>query len=68
MLRSLDEFIPGLPGGSEFHNSYGHLLVLALPAGKHTIDAWQITHGTPCNASSWFMMLQDINHEGGERF
>lgn len=46
MLRSLDEFIPGVPGGSEFKDSYGHLLVLALPAGKHTIDSWQITNGT----------------------
>jgi hypothetical protein len=45
-LLSLDEVIPGTPRGSEFKDSYGHLLVLLLPPGKHMIDSWQITNGT----------------------
>lgn len=45
-LLSLGEVIPGTPRGSEFKDSYGQLLVLSLPPGKHTIDTWQITNGT----------------------
>lgn len=45
-LLSLDEVIPGTPRGSEFKDSYGHLLVLSLSPGQHTIDTWQITNGT----------------------
>lgn len=45
-LLSLDEVIPGTPRGSEFKGSYGHLLVLSLPPGRHAIDSWQITNGT----------------------
>lgn len=46
MLRSLDEAMPGMNRASEFKDSYGHLLVLALPSGRHTIDSWQITNGS----------------------
>ena len=46
LLFSLGEAAPGITRGSEFKDSYGQLLVLSLPAGKHTIDSWQITNGT----------------------
>ena len=43
---SLDDAFIGIPNGSEFKDSYGHLLVVSLPAGRHVIDYWQITSGT----------------------
>ena len=46
MFFSLDDAFIGIPKGSEFKDSYGHLLVLSLPVGKHAIDYWQITSGT----------------------
>lgn len=46
VLFSLDDAVPGIARGTEFDDSYGHLLVLALPAGLHKIDSWQITNGT----------------------
>lgn len=46
MLFSLNDAVPGIAGGSAFQDSYGQLLVLALPSGKHEIDSWQITNGT----------------------
>lgn len=45
-LFSLDEAIPGIPKRGEFKDSRGHLLVLALPPGKHAIDYWQISNGS----------------------
>lgn len=38
-LRTLAEN-PLMRFGSEFKDSYGQVLVLALPAGKHTINTW----------------------------
>ena len=46
MVFSLREAFPGIPAGSEFEDSYGQLVALALPVGKHQIDGWQITNGT----------------------
>jgi hypothetical protein len=46
VLTSLREVLPGVAGGSDFEEDYGQVLALALPAGKHTIDTWQITNGT----------------------
>ena len=38
--------IPGIPGGSDFEDSHGHVVALVLPVGKHAFDYWQITNGT----------------------
>jgi hypothetical protein len=43
MVKSIEEVIPGFFDGSRFEDSFGHVLAIALPAGKHTIDDWQIT-------------------------
>ncbi len=46
MLFSVDDVIPGISRSGEFEDSRGHLLVLALPPGRHIIDYWQITNGS----------------------
>jgi hypothetical protein len=45
MVFSLPEAFPGISAGSQFKDSYGQLIALALPAGKHQIDSWQIFNG-----------------------
>jgi hypothetical protein len=45
MVFSLREAFPGINAGSEFKDSYGQLVALALPAGKHRFDSWQIYNG-----------------------
>ena len=45
MVTSLREAFP-IVLGSEFKDSYGQLIALALPVGKHRIGGWQITNGT----------------------
>src|SRR6185312_13378187 len=46
MLFSLDDAFPGIPRGSDFADSYGHIIVMSLPAGKHFMDSWQVTIGS----------------------
>jgi hypothetical protein len=46
MFFSLPDAVPGIPGASAFEDSYGQVITLALPPGRHEIDAWQITNGT----------------------
>lgn len=41
MLRTLGEAFPGIVKGSQFKDSYGQVLVLALTPGKHSIDSWR---------------------------
>jgi hypothetical protein len=45
MVFSLPDAFPGISAGSQFKDSYGQLIALALPAGKHQIDSWQIANG-----------------------
>jgi len=45
-LVSADDAIPGVHRKSEFTDSRGRLLVLALPPGRHVINYWQISNGT----------------------
>jgi hypothetical protein len=40
-LRALREY-PFARLGSEFEDSYGQVLALALPAGKHVINSWRL--------------------------
>ncbi len=42
-LRTLREN-PLMRFGSEFKDSYGQVLALALPAGKHMINTWRFSH------------------------
>jgi len=46
ILFSVDNNVLGVPKRGEFKDSHGHLLVLALPPGKHAIDYWQISNGS----------------------
>jgi hypothetical protein len=46
LFYSTDETILGIIKDSEFPDSHGHLIVLAIPSGQHAIDYWQITNGT----------------------
>ena len=45
MVVSLSEAFPGIAARSEFKDSYGQLIALALPAGKHQVDGWKIIDG-----------------------
>jgi hypothetical protein len=45
ILYSLRDAFPGIQAGSEFKDSYGQLIALALPVGKHRIESWQIFNG-----------------------
>lgn len=44
-VDSLNEPFPGIRTASDFKDSYGQLVVLSLPPGRHRIDSWQITNG-----------------------
>lgn len=46
MVRSIDDIVPGIAGRSEFEDSRGRLMVLALPPGRHAFNGWQIFNGT----------------------
>ncbi len=45
ILTSLHQVVPGIGGSSDFEDGEGQVFVLALPAGKHKIDSWQIRSG-----------------------
>jgi hypothetical protein len=42
---SLHPVMPGVPFRNEFNDSYGRILAVSLPAGKHEFSSWQITNG-----------------------
>lgn len=48
IFNSVEPIAPGVPvpRSSQFEDSYGHVLVLALAPGKHAIDSWKINNTT----------------------
>lgn len=45
LLKSMPDIAPGIHGRSDLDDGYGQVLALALPAGHHHFDTWQIAQG-----------------------
>jgi hypothetical protein len=45
VMKSMQDTIPGMAVKSDFADRYGHLFVLEVTPGHHTIAAWQVASG-----------------------
>lgn len=45
VMRSVQETLPGMAVKSDFADRYGHLFVLEVAPGHHTIATWQVVSG-----------------------
>lgn len=45
VMRSMQDTLPGMAVKSDFADRYGHLFVLEVAPGHHTIATWQVASG-----------------------